>query len=828
MGDVVIQNHGQLGLAVDFGAEHGHQVGHYLAQVVGELLEGVGGTGGHLGGNQLHAPYLLGLGGELVLELPELLIFGLFELLAQDGIFVAYLLQARDQVLGVAEQLAHLPQQVELLVHVGFGGVAGHGLDAAHARAYCRLARDFEEPDFAGGPHVDAPAQLHGVVLVKGDDAHELAVLFPEQGHCAQALGLGDGHVAALVQRNLLADALVHELLNLAQLLVAHLGEVREVEAQQLIVHQRAFLLHVLPQDAPQRRLQQMGSRVIAPNLGPARPVDTGGELAGQVLRQRQFQHGVHNEVVFLLRINDAHPRQAAFQVARVADLPARFGVERRLVEHKVIFSFTLLGYLTVAQQAGRSAFHVVAHEHGQLGGGVHDGPVALLLLLGVARTVLLGLQLLLKAGFVHRQTLFAGDEGGQVQGEAERVGQFKSSGPVDGIASGPELFFQRVKPAQAVFQRLQKANFLLLNHALHELLLRLQLGEHARHLVGQHRHQLVQKRLLLVQRRKSVAHGTAQNSANHVAGLHVGGQLPVGNREADGPDMVGNNAGRNVGGRLGAGVGNAGFRGNKLNQRLKYVGVVVGPDARDGHHQALEAHAGIDVALGQGHERLVGQALELHEHQVPDFHDLRVVGVDQCAAGRVGALLGRAQVDVDFGAGAAGAGFAHLPEVVLLVAVQDAVLGHVLLPELPGFIIGAELVAGIALKHRNIETIFIQMVNFRQQLPGPGNGFFLEVVAERPVAQHLEQRVVVGVVAYFLQIVVLARHAQALLRVGHALVGGGLVAEEVVLERGHARVDEQQGRVVLEHQRGRGHDVVALGGEEIQKLLADVGSFGE
>ena len=35
---------------------------------------------------------------------------------------------------------------------------------------------------------------------------------------------------------------------------------------------------------------------------------------------------------------------------------------------------------------------------------------------------------------------------------------------------------------------------------------------------------------------------------------------------------------------------------------------------------------------------------------------------------------------------------------------------------------------------------------------------FFLEVVAKRPVAQHLEHGVVVGIVTYFLQVVVFFR----------------------------------------------------------------------
>lgn len=44
----------------------------------------------------------------------------------------------------------------------------------------------------------------------------------------------------------------------------------------------------------------------------------------------------------------------------------------------------------------------------------------------------------------------------------------------------------------------------------------------------------------------------------------------------------------------------------------------------------------------------------------------------------------------------------------------------------------------------------------------------YLEVVTEGPVAQHLEERVVVHILADIVQIVVLATSADALLRVGH------------------------------------------------------------
>jgi hypothetical protein len=79
------------------------------------------------------------------------------------------------------------------------------------------------------------------------------------------------------------------------------------------------------------------------------------------------------------------------------------------------------------------------------------------------------------------------------------------------------------------------------------------------------------------------------------------------------------------------------------------------------------------------------------------------------------------------------------------------------------------------------------------EQFPAPGDGLLLEVVAEGPVAQHLEDRVVVGVEADVLEVVVLAAGADALLGVGGAFPRGGLVAEEVGHELVHAGVGEQQ-----------------------------------
>ena len=73
---------------------------------------------------------------------------------------------------------------------------------------------------------------------------------------------------------------------------------------------------------------------------------------------------------------------------------------------------------------------------------------------------------------------------------------------------------------------------------------------------------------------------------------------------------------------------------------------------------------------LGSGSERglsrRVERPLELHEHEVPELRPAQAVGRRLGAEALVGdAARGVAVEPVDLGAWAAGAGLAHLPEVV-------------------------------------------------------------------------------------------------------------------------------------------------------------------
>ena len=313
------------------------------------------------------------------------------------------------------------------------------------------------------------------------------------------------------------------------------------------------------------------------------------------------------------------------------------------------------------------------------------------------------------------------------------------------------------------------------------------------------------------------MAQGAADDPAQHVAAALVGRQHAIDDQEGTGADVVGDHAQRLV-----LQVGGGGQLGRMPDQGLEDVDLVVGMHVLQDRRQPLQAHAGVHAWRRQRYQAAIGLAIELHEHQVPDL-DVAVAVLVRRARRATGDV--RAVVVEDLGTRPAGTGVGHLPEVVrgvgrtLVVAdAHDPLFGdadHVA-PQRVGLVVvvvdGDQQALGRQLPHPG------------QQLPGPGNGVLLEIVAERPVAQHLEKGVVAGGVADRIEIVVLAAGAQAALDVGRAHVAALLRAQEHVLELDHARVGEQQGRVVARHQRGRGHDGVTLALEEFEEVAADAG----
>ena len=264
-----------------------------------------------------------------------------------------------------------------------------------------------------------------------------------------------------------------------------------------------------------------------------------------------------------------------------------------------------------------------------------------------------------------------------------------------------------------------------------------------------------------------------------------------------------------------------AGQLGRPRDDGVDLVDLVEVVDALEQGRHALQAHAGVDVALRQraGDVEVVLRAhrreLLLHEHEVPELEV--AVLVDGRAA--VGAVL-RAAVEVDLAAGATRAGNAHVPVVVELPATGDARLGHAdaVAPDRERLVV--VLVDGRP-DQLGVEAVAACGLRGGDQLPGEGDGPFLEVVAEREVAVHLEERAVPGGLADLLDVT----GAHALLHAGRPDPLRGLLAEEVGLEGHHAGVDEQQVRVVVDQRRG-GDDGVAVLLEERQPATPDLSGF--
>ena len=114
------------------------------------------------------------------------------------------------------------------------------------------------------------------------------------------------------------------------------------------------------------------------------------------------------------------------------------------------------------------------------------------------------------------------------------------------------------------------------------------------------------------------------------------------------------------------------------------------------------------------------------------------------------------------------------------------------------------------------------------EQLPGPFDRLGLEVVAERPVPEHLKEGVVVVVTAHVLEVVVLAAGPDALLAVDGAAktrqCASGLdLAEKDRLELVHSRVGEKERRVIMGHDRAGGDEGVSVPIDEmVDELAAD------
>jgi hypothetical protein len=308
------------------------------------------------------------------------------------------------------------------------------------------------------------------------------------------------------------------------------------------------------------------------------------------------------------------------------------------------------------------------------------------------------------------------------------------------------------------------------------------------------------------------MAHRATHDLAQHVSAKLIRGDDTVRDQERHRPGVIRQHAHRDVGWRHGAAMLHAGPFADGGEQRREQVRVVVRQVPLQYGGDALEAHPGVDGRRRQRLQDAVGLSIELHEHVVPDF-DVAIAAALEATARAAGRLLGArnvlAAVVVNLRAAAAGAGIAHLPEVVGGAQLPDPFGRQHRLPDAIRLVVPRN--PGLALEDRRVQPVGRQLPRIGQQAPGKRDGVLLEVIAEREIPKHLEERVVAERRSHIVEVVVLAADAHALLRGGRTRVAAPLAAKEHVLELVHPGVREQQRRVLVRDERRTRDDLVLV-----------------
>ena len=213
--------------------------------------------------------------------------------------------------------------------------------------------------------------------------------------------------------------------------------------------------------------------------------------------------------------------------------------------------------------------------------------------------------------------------------------------------------------------------------------------------------------------------------------------------------------------------------------------------------------------------------AIELHEDEVPELDVAAAILRTREGAIRVSERTGSgAKVVVNLGAWPAGAGIAHGPKIVMLIHAKDAVTRHanILGPDFFRLVVFA--------KNRDVKLFRRNGVILGDQLPSPGDGFPLEIIAEGKIPQHFEKSVMARGAADLLEIIMLAARANTFLGSRGARIIALFAAQENILELVHARVREEQRRIVGRDERRRGQHAVAASLKKLQKTGSYLARF--
>ena len=463
-------------------------------------------------------------------------------------------------------------------------------------------------------------------------------------------------------------------------------------------------------------------------------------------------------QVVFTLGVCYFNHFVAIIQFAGIANLSTHFSVEWSLFQHNLIELSIFLLYFAVAQNLCSNRIFVISYELRIA--FVYSYPVGSFNGSGVAGTLFLFCHFRIKLFFIHIKAVFLEDKFCQIKRESVGVIQDECFISADCCLSCLLCVVNHfLKTFDTCFKGTQERFFLFLNYFLNQVSLCSQFRISFTHWLNQSVDQTIKERLFLSQESIGITYGTTKNTTDYITGFCVRRKLGIGNWERNRTNVVGNNAHGDIG-LLVVSISFARQLADFLQHWLEYVRVIVWSLALQSDTKTFKAHTGIDNTGRKRFERAVGLMIILHEHKVPDFNYLRMAFVYEFSTVLFSAFRIWTQVDMDFRARTTWTGFSHFPEIVLTVSVQNMVFWQMLFPIFCSFVVTAQSFRSVTFEDCSIKTVRIDFQHIHQVFPCPVNGFFFEVVAEWPVAEHFKHCMVICVQTYFFQVVVLTAHA--------------------------------------------------------------------
>ncbi len=393
---------------------------------------------------------------------------------------------------------------------------------------------------------------------------------------------------------------------------------------------------------------------------------------------------------------------------------------------------------------------------------------------------------------------------------------QLERVGRGDPLLVGVEgSFDQLLQQPRALLQRAPEGLLLGGEPLLDRLALLRQFGVGGAHQLAHHRG-VAHEEAALHAERAALLDRAAHHTPQHVAALFVGGHDAVGDHERHAARVVGEDPQRAVGVVLLA-VASSRELLAEVEQRLELVGLEHGLLALEDRGHAVQPQAGVDVARRQLAQVVVRLLVVLHEDEVPELQEALVLPA--------GEVLGRAEVkaavEVELRARPRRPDRPRFPEVLRARTADDPLAGHPDgLPQLDRLLVGPQPERLVALEHGHPDVLAAEAKDLPRELPRELDRALLEVLPDREVAEHLEERQVAQRRADLLDV----GRAEALLAAGQRRRGRRLAPEEVRLQRLHPRRGEQH-RAVLggRHERGRGQPPMPALLEEGQVALADL-----